>query len=87
VESWSFGSMFLCMEDQSETAVVEDIQPHETVGSGFRLAGLLLHDFTITSDETPIISVDGYPPSFASGTRSQSTTSSMRPALWSPRAG
>jgi hypothetical protein len=57
------------MEDQGETAVVEDIQPHETVGSGFRLAGLLIHDFTVTSDETPSISVDGYPPSFASGTR------------------
>jgi hypothetical protein len=50
-----------------ESAVIDHIEPHDTVGSGFRLAGILIHDFTFTPDETPIISVDGFPPTSLSG--------------------
>ena len=68
VESWSFGSMFLCLQAADQSALVERVQPHDKVGSGFQLAGVLIHDFTFTKDETPIISVEGYPPVFPSGT-------------------
>lgn len=62
VTSWSFGSMFLCMQDASQTAVVQEIKPHAEVGDGFAVDGIGIHDFLFTSEDTPIISVEGYPP-------------------------
>jgi hypothetical protein len=68
VETWSFGSMFLCMQASGESAVIDDVQPHETVGSGFRVAGTVIHDFRYGPNEEPIIGVYGFPPDFPSGT-------------------
>jgi hypothetical protein len=67
VASWSFGSMFLCTTD-GEPAVIDGVKSHDTVGSGFRFAGVRIHDFRYAPDEEPILGVFGFPPDFPSGT-------------------
>jgi hypothetical protein len=63
VRSWSFGSMFFCLQEPGEgRTAIREIAPHATVGAGFSLAGVGIRDFVFTADETPIISVDGFPP-------------------------
>jgi hypothetical protein len=60
--------MFLCVESPGARAVIEDVEPHRVIGSGFRVAGIRIHDFTRSQTEEPIIGVAGYPPHFGSGT-------------------
>jgi hypothetical protein len=66
VDTWSFG-MFLCMRESEETAIIEDVVPHETVGSGFEPVGTGIHEFTFSSGESGTISVEGFPPPTAIG--------------------
>jgi hypothetical protein len=57
--------MFLCLTEQTVgPAVVQDVRPHATIGTGFRLAGLGIHDFVHSETDTPIIGVLGFPPTF-----------------------
>ena len=61
VDAWSFG-MPLCLEEPDAVATLDEVVPSDTVGSGFELVGAVLHEYTVSSGETGIISVDGFPP-------------------------
>lgn len=61
VDTWSFG-MPLCLEESGTSVTLHSVEPSETVGSGFEFVGAAIHEYTISSGETGIISVDRYPP-------------------------
>ena len=64
VDTWSFG-MVLCMLEPGEEAVILEIAPHETVGSGFEEVGTAINEFTWSGGGSATISADGFPPSHA----------------------
>lgn len=63
VDRWSFG-MFLCLQEPSP-AVIQEVVPHGTVGSGVDEVGTAIHEFTFSSGEIGTISAEGYPPETA----------------------
>jgi hypothetical protein len=58
--SWTYG-VRLCRTGPG-TPVIEAIKPTATVGT-FRFLGTSVREFSPTSADTPLISIDGYPPS------------------------
>lgn len=60
VDSWSYGLMICVAEGASVT--LDSVVPHATQGSGFEHLGTVVRRLTIPGD-SPIISVDGFPPS------------------------
>lgn len=61
VGSWTFG-MRLCLSGAGGPAVLRQVGPGETVGTGFRELGTGIRVFTPTPSHEPIISVSAYPP-------------------------
>jgi len=59
--AWTFG-MRLCVAYGSDLPVVDSVSPAHTVGSGFRFLGASVREFDPTPTNSPIISVDYYPP-------------------------
>ena len=59
---WTLG-YGLCLAEGTQPAVIDSVGPAATVGSGFRFLGAYIRQFTYTRKNTPIGSVDGYPPS------------------------
>jgi hypothetical protein len=60
--SWTFG-MRLCIASGASTPVIESVAPHQSVGRGYRFLGALVREFVPSPNDSPIISVDYYPPS------------------------
>lgn len=59
---WTYG-LRLCLFSGNEPAILDSVSPEATVGSGFRLLGAKIRQFTLDwNSHTPIISVVGYPP-------------------------
>jgi hypothetical protein len=59
--SWTYG-LRLCIAQGDDPAILRQVGPLATVGTGFRLVGTGVRTFTPTTDHEPIISVDAYPP-------------------------
>lgn len=59
--SWTYG-LRLCIAQGDEPAVLRQVEPLSTLGTGFRFVGGGVRTFTPTPEHTPIISVDSYPP-------------------------
>jgi hypothetical protein len=60
--SWTFG-MPLCIASGASIPVIDSVAPNQSVGKGYRFLGALAREFVPNSNDTPIISVDYYPPS------------------------
>ena len=65
VDTWSFGSMLLCLRLSGTSAVIRAVGPHDSVGSGFQPAGVVIHDFTWSSGAEATISSEEFPPATA----------------------
>ncbi len=59
--SWTFG-VPLCLANGSKRPQLERVEPIRTVGTGFEVLGMSVRTFEITSEHTPIISVESWPP-------------------------
>ena len=59
--TWTFG-VPLCLATAPGPVELEQVEPLQTVGNGFELLGMSVRTFEVTSEHTPIISVEGWPP-------------------------
>lgn len=59
--SWTYG-VRLCIAQGDGPAILREVGPLTTLGTGFRLLGTGVRTFSRTPEHTPIISVDSYPP-------------------------
>lgn len=59
--SWTYG-VRLCLAEGTAAPIVKSVTPTSTLGAGFKTLGTMVRTFTPSSVQTPIISVDGYPP-------------------------
>jgi hypothetical protein len=60
--SWTFG-MRLCIASGVSIPIIDSVAPNQSVGKGYRFLGAVAREFVPNSNDTPIISVDYYPPS------------------------
>lgn len=59
--AWTFG-VPLCLAAGDTPAVLQDVRPVSEDGRGFRYLGSRVRTFTATEEDTPIISIGGWPP-------------------------
>ena len=59
--SWTYG-LRLCIAHGESPAILRQVGPITTIGTGFRVVGTGVRTFTRTPEHTPIISVSSYPP-------------------------
>jgi hypothetical protein len=59
--AWTFG-LRLCLAQTGQSAVIRQVGPAATLGSGFRDLGIGIRMFEPTLSHEPIISVPGFPP-------------------------
>ena len=61
ITTWSFG-VPLCLELPGASAILHSVMPAETIGSGFELVGVSVHEVADAGRESTIGSQSGYPP-------------------------
>ena len=58
---WTLG-FALCLAQGTSPATITSVDGTERVGAGYRVPGILIRSFVPTTNDPPIISVDGFPP-------------------------
>ena len=59
--AWTYG-VPLCLAEGTTPAVITSVAPASTIGLGFSTLGVKIRTFIWTSQTTPMISENGYPP-------------------------
>lgn len=59
--SWTYG-LRLCLAKGDAPATIKAVTPTAAIGTGFRVLGILVREFTPSDRHTTIIGVEGFPP-------------------------